>query len=376
MPRIEDPIIIANGLSGLTPRTPFNQHTFQGANYFMLNLMKENKEALGITVEDWKYDTTLAATSRSLKEQSIDLELTLDNLTADTAFFTVKLRNKAGHKFPSGYPSRRAVVQLVVLNANNDTVFKSGIFGSDGRVNNETPAWEPHYNVIKQSGKSQIYEMVMGDVNNNYTSTLERAAVMLKDNRIPPDGFMTSSSVYDTVAIVGVGGDTDFNFENSTEGSGTDEVHYHVPVAAFSGNISVYARMYYQTVPPKFLDEMFALSTAPINTFRDMYNNADKQPFLMQHDSLLNVQLITGIAESNNELTIYPSFTFDGRISVISPTAIKNITVYNTEGKLVHASNVSPSGGQGVIQLPATSGIYFIVVQTANKTFHRKVVRQ
>lgn len=96
----------------------------------------------------------------------------------------------------------------------------------------------------------------------------------------------------------------------------------------------------------------------------------------MQHDSLLNLQLITGIAESNNELTIYPSFTFDGRISVISPTAIENITVYNTEGKLVHASNVSPSGGQGVIQLPATSGIYFIVVQTANKTFHRKVLRQ
>jgi hypothetical protein len=377
MPRIEDPIIIANGLSGLTPRTPFNQHTFQGANYFMLNLMKENKEALGITVDDWKYDTTLAATSRSLKQQSIDLELTLDNLTADTAFFTVKLRNKAGHKFPSGYPSRRAVVQLVVLNANNDTVFKSGIFGSDGRVNNETPAYEPHHNVIKQSGKSQIYEMVMGDVNSNYTSTLERAAVMLKDNRIPPDGFTASSSVYDTVAIVGVGGDTDFNFENSTEGSGTDAVHYHVPVAAFSGNISVYARMYYQTVPPKFLDEMFALSTAPINTFRDMYNNADKQPFLMQHDSLLNVQLITGIAEQQAELMVYPSLTFDGRVSIISPTEIKTITVYNAEGKIVLCSpSFLQGGGQGVVNLPATSGIYFIVVQTANKTFHRKVLRQ
>ncbi len=383
MPRIEDPIIIANGQTGLTPRTPFNQHTFQGANYFMLNLMKENKQALGITVEDWKYDTTLAATSRSLKLQSIDLNLYLDSLTSDTAFFTVKLKNKAGHKFPSGYPSRRAVVQFVALNSNNDTVFKSGIFGSDARVNNETPSFEPHYNVIKQSGKSQIYEMVMGDVNGNYTSTLERAAVMLKDNRIPPDGFTASSSVYDTVAVVGVpASDTDFNIENSLEGSGADYVHYHVPVAAFSGNISAYARMYYQTVPPKFLDEMFALSTAPINTFRDMYDNADKQPFLMQHDSLLNVQIITGIQEQANEFNVYPSLTADGRVSITSPQAIENITVYNTEGKLVFCSpsSVSPSflqgGGQGVVILPETSGIYFIVVQTANKSFHRKVLRQ
>ncbi len=375
MPRIEDPIIIANGQTGLTGRTPFNQHTFAGANFFMLNLIKNNKAALNIYVDDWKFDSTIAATSRSLKLQSLNLNLSLDSVTADTVYFTVKLKNKAGHKFPSGYPSRRAVVQFVALSANNDTVFKSGIFGSDFRVNNETPAYEPHHNVIKQNGKSQIYEMVMGDVNNNYTSTLERAAVMLKDNRIPPEGFTASSSVYDTVAVVGVGaGDTDFNIENSAEGSGIDYVHYHVPVAGFSGDISAYARMYYQTVAPKFLDEMFALSTAQINTFRDMYNTADKQPFLMQHDSLLNVQLITGIKEQNNELIVYPSLTVDGRISISSPTDIKTITVYNAEGQLILSQ--SNTGRQTRITLPQTSGIYFIMIQTANKSFHRKVLRQ
>jgi hypothetical protein len=375
MPRIEDPIIIANGQTGLTPRTPFNQHTFQGANYFMLGLMKENKNALGITVDDWKYDSTLAATSRSLKQQSVDLDIFLDSVTLDTAFFTVKLKNKAGHKFPSGYPSRRAVVQFVALNANNDTVFKSGIFGSDFRVNNETVNYEPHYNIIKQNGKSQIYEMVMGDVNNNYTSTLERGAVMLKDNRIPPDGFTTSSSVYDTVAVVGVGaGDTDFNLENSAEGSGTDYVHYHVPVSGITGTLSAKAKLYYQSVAPKFLDEMFALSTAPINTFRDMYDNADKQPFLMQKDSVQNVQLITGIQEQANEFIVYPSLTADGRISISSPFDIKTITVYNAEGKLVLTQN--SNARQARITLPETSGIYFIEVQTSNKSFHRKVLRQ
>ena len=376
MPRIEDPIIIANGQTGLTPRTPFNQHTFAGANYFMLSLMKQNKTALGITVEDWKYDSTLAATSRSLKEQSVNLDLFLDSVTSDTAFFTVKLLNKAGHKFPSGYPSRRAVVQFVALDANNDTVFKSGIFGSDFRVNNETSAYEPHYNIIKQSGKSQIYEMVMGDVNGNYTSTLERAAIMLKDNRIPPDGFTTSSSVYDTVAVVGVpASDTDFNIENSTEGSGTDYVHYHVPVSGIAGDISAFTKIYYQSVAPKFLDEMFAMQTTEINTFRDMYDNADRNPFLMEHDSLLNIQLITGIEEQQLEIMLYPSLTSDGRISVAVPDAneIKKITVYNAEGKLEFTQNTS--GQNKIIQLPETSGIYFVVIQTANKTFHRKVLR-
>ncbi len=377
MPRIEDPIIIANGQTGLTPRTPFNQHTFAGANHFMLSLMKQNKTALGITVDDWKYDSTLAATSRSLKQQSLALDLVLDSLTADTAFFTVKLENKAGHKFPSGYPARRAVVQFVALNTNNDTVFKSGILGSDFRVNNENSAFEPHRNIINQQAQSQIYEMVMGDVNSNFTSTLERAAVMLKDNRIPPDGFTNSSSVYDTVAVVGVpASDTDFNLENSVEGSGTDYVHYHVPVAGFAGDISAYARIYYQTVAPKFLEEMFAMQTTEINTFRDMYDNADKQPFLMQHDSLLNVQLITSITEHETEFMLYPSLTYDGRISVAVPSGneIKNIAAYSTEGKLVFIQNTKAK--QANIILPETSGIYFIVVQTANKTFHRKVLRQ
>jgi len=383
MPQLEDPIIIANGLGGLTPRAPFNQHTFAGANYFMLNLIKENKASLGISVDDWKFDSTLAATSRSLKLQSLDLNLFLDSLTSDTAFFTVKLRNKAGHKFPSGYPSRRAVVQFVALNTNNDTVFKSGIFGSDFRVNNENNSYEPHHNVINANTQSQIYEMVMGDVNGNYTSVLERAAVMLKDNRIPPDGFTSLASVYDTVAIVGEAvNDNDFNKINTVEGSATDEVHYHVPVSGISGALSAYTKIFYQSVAPKFLDEMFALQTPQIDTFRDMYNNADRNPFLMQQDSLLSIPLITGIAETTDNILLFPTLTTDGRItlSFTGGDEIKNISAINTEGKTVFTLHVSPSlfqgGGQGVvIQLPAISGFYYIMVQTADKTFCRKVLR-
>ncbi len=43
MPQITDPIVIANGYINLQGRTPFNQHTFAGANHFMLDLIKNNK---------------------------------------------------------------------------------------------------------------------------------------------------------------------------------------------------------------------------------------------------------------------------------------------------------------------------------------------
>ena len=40
---------------------------------------------------------------------------------ADTAFIDLTLTNLAGHKFPSGYPARRAFVEIIVLSAENDT---------------------------------------------------------------------------------------------------------------------------------------------------------------------------------------------------------------------------------------------------------------
>ena len=119
MPQIPDAVIIANGFTGLTPRTPFNQHVFAGANSFMLSLIKNNKVALGVNVPDKSFDSTIVATTAMLQAKSIDFDLQLVSVTSDTAYFKVMLKNKAGHKFPSGYPSRRAVVQFVVIDSRN-----------------------------------------------------------------------------------------------------------------------------------------------------------------------------------------------------------------------------------------------------------------
>ena len=382
MARISDPIMIANGYLSLTPRTPFNQHSFAGANSFMLKLMKANKNALGLDLPDYKFDTTLIATDRMLKEKSVDLTLHFDSVANDSAYFRVKLVNKAGHKFPSGYPSRRAVLQFVIKDSSNDTIFKSGIFHSDFSVAGEQPAFEPHHNIINQSGVSQIYEIVMGDVNGNYTSVLERGAFSLKDNRLTPTGFSTQHPSYDTVQISADAlADPDFNKISGIEGSGTDEVHFHVPVAGINGSINATAKIIYQTLPPKFVQEMFSLSSTPIDDFKNMFNASDKTPVVANADSLMNLQLITYTASQLNQrddVRVFPTLTVDGRVSVnaYGKIEIKQIDVFDANGKYVTGKISSQNGKSEVLSLTGDEGIYFIRIKTNKKEFYKKVIKQ
>lgn len=382
MARISDPIMIANGYLSLTPRTPFNQHSFAGANSFMLKLMKANKNALGLDLPDYKFDTTLIATDRMLKEKSVNLTLHFDSVANDSAYFRVKLVNKAGHKFPSGYPSRRAVLQFVIKDSSNDTIFKSGIFHSDFSVAGEQPAFEPHHNIINQSGVSQIYEIVMGDVNGNYTSVLERGAFSLKDNRLAPTGFSTQHPSYDTVQISADAlADPDFNKISGIEGSGTDEVHFHVPVAGINGSINATAKIIYQTLPPKFVQEMFSLSSAPIDDFKNMFNAADKTPVVANADSLMNLQLITYTASQLNQrddIRVFPTLTVDGRVSVnaYGKIEIKQIDVFDANGKYVIGKISSQNTKSETLNLTGNEGIYFIRIKTNKKEFYKKVIKQ
>jgi hypothetical protein len=382
MARISDPIMIANGYLSLTPRTPFNQHSFAGANEFMLKLMKANKTSLGIDIPDFKFDTTLIATNIMLKEKSVNLTLHFDSVSNDSAYFRVKLLNKAGHKFPSGYPSRRAILQFVVKDNNNDTVFKSGILHSDFSVAGENPAFEPHHQIINQSGVSQIYEMVMGDVNSQYTSVLERAAILLKDNRIAPNGFTTQHASYDTVKIsLDALSDPDFNKVSGVEGSGTDEVHFHVPVAGITSTINATARIIYQTLPPKFVSEMFSLNSAPIDTFRNMFNAADKTPIIANADSLLNLQLVTFTGKQLNkkdDVKVFPSISNDGRVSVnaYGQMDIKQIDVFNCNGKIVLSKALSNGSKTEYIVLPDAAGVYIIRIKSNKNDVYKKVIKQ
>jgi hypothetical protein len=147
----------------------------------------------------------------------------------------------------------------------------------------------------------QIYEMVMGDVNDDVTTVLERAKTALKDNRLTPQGFSTAHYTYDTVAIAGVpASDTDFNLDDlGNEGTGADIVHYHVPMSTYTGALTVHARVWYQPVPPRWNAEMFSNTGARIDTFRTMYEASDGTPELWPFDTL--VDNTVGLVEGSSQ---------------------------------------------------------------------------
>lgn len=380
MPSIEDPVKIANGYSALQGRSPFNLHQFAGANSFMVNLIKNNKTSLGVSASDANFDSTLAAINRMLTEQSLDITCSMDTSLNDTAYFTVQLRNKAGHKFPSGYPSRRAVLQFIVTDNNNDTIFASGLFDNNFELVQPGSPFQPHHNIITSETQAQVYQMVMGDVNGNITTVLDRAAILLKDNRIPPSGFTTSFSAYDTVAIAGDAlTDPDFNKIGSTEGSGIDLVHYHIPLNGYNGTVNVTAQVYYQALPASFLNEMQNFSSAEIDTFLNMFAAADHTPVLTGKDTLQNVHLSVSIHETGywKELTAGPNPVTkpDGKF-IIYPGKLKisSVMVYDNQGKLVSVPQTMQSGNI-ILNLPSIPGIYYVKIQSGNYSTIKKAIR-
>lgn len=373
MPQLEDGVQIANGYTALPFRSPFNLHSFAGANSFMVQMMKNQKLTLGISASDDNFDSTLAAINKLLTTQTIDVLATHDSTASDTAFISVKLTNKAGHKFPSGYPSRRAVLQFVMLDSNNDTIFSSGLFDASHEVKQLASPFEAHHDVISNSSQSQVYEMVMGDVLGDVTTVLERSAVHLKDNRIPPAGFTTSSSVYDTVEIVGTANDNDFNKIGAAEGSGIDIVHFHVPLNNYTGAVTIAASVFYQTLPPRFLNEMMQYSSAEIDSFMGYYSSMGSGEIMIATDTLPSL-IATGLnhADAAQTVNVSPNPTTDGSVRVTAQSAITSVDIYDRNGKQIRTEVFAIRNKQVRIILPYTSGIYYLRIhQGSVSTFHK-----
>jgi hypothetical protein len=200
-----------------------------------------------------------------------------------------------------------------VLDAQSDTVFSSGILRTDHSLQGENLGFEPHYNIIKNESEVQIYEIVMGNAAGQVTTVLEQAVVPLKDNRLVPQGFSSAHAVYDTTAIVGNAlTDDDFNFDGFV-GSGTDAVHYHVPLHGTQGELSVRARVFYQAVPKKWVSEMFAISTPSIDAFQAMFENADHTPVLIASDSIIDLPITLSVNDNIRglDVALFPNPTAD-----------------------------------------------------------------
>jgi len=373
VPRIEDPVVISNMPPWLDARTPFGQHHFAGANTFMLNMIKDNGDELGVTATDVQFDSTIARNYRMLQNNSLSSNIEIIDRTLDSVFINLSLVNMAGHKFPAGYPSRRVFVEFVVT-ADSDTIFHSGEFDSDGNLIFEDTSYEPHYTVINSEDQVQVYELVMGDINYDVTTVLERANFQLKDNRIPPTGFTTGFYTYDTVPIIGYAfNDVNFNKDSGNEGTGSDILHFHISTLGNTGLLNIKANVYYQTVNSKWLNEMFSHSSEEIDLFKDFYNAADKTPVLVNQ-----VETISNYTAINNnhelELSTYPNPT-SGRVFINSTEDIQSVSVFTYSGQQIEDFDISGIGTQLIIfDLPIQKGLYIAVIESVTSRQVQKII--
>lgn len=376
LPEIPDNVIIASGISVLPPRRPYGKHHLVGSNVFMLRMLKEYRDSLDIQADSVNFDSTIARTERMLGQQTMDLELTQAYRTNDTAAYELKLTNLAGHKFPSGYPSRRAIVEFVVEDKDGDTLFASGVLGADYEVIGQDPDFEPHYDLINDPGQAQIYEFIMGDVNGDVTTTLERADTLLKDNRFPPLGFTTSHNSYDTMQIAGLAlNDPNFNWDGSNEGTGADMIRYRVPLGGYTDSLLVRAKVWYQTVRPGWLDEMFANTSPEIDRFKSWFQASDKSNVLVAEGILGGPSTATDPA-MEIDFSVYPNPSQDGNLFVGIPEGLQNasIRVYDLQGRLLQEFNLQGSTLQ-LIHL-SQPGMYLVELSNGMNRSMKRVIRK
>jgi hypothetical protein len=218
------------------PREGLSRHLFVGGNFLVLRMLDRYRTDLGVEAPSAGLEATASATIRQLQADTaavtLDSERRSDGVAAE-----VTIRNLTGHKFPTGYPSRRSWIHLTARDAHGRVVFESGALGADGAIagndnDGDATTYEPHYDELRRPDQVQIYETIIGDPDNAVTTGLLRAAQYLKDNRLLPRGF-DKATAHPDIAVHG-----EARNDPTFTGDG-DRVRYLLPAATTGINVEL-----------------------------------------------------------------------------------------------------------------------------------------
>src|SRR4029453_10772298 len=213
MPQAPGPVRVASVLGD--DRPGLSRHAFVGGNAFMLRLMNRYRFELGVEATPAELDAVARATVRQLEQDTALVAIERADVSNDAVVADVVVRNLTGHKFPTGYPSRRAWIHVTVRDRDARIVFGSGRVTETGLIEGnagDTGAGtlEPHYEQITAADQVQIYESVMGTPAGVPTTGLLQATQYLKDNRLPPRGFHKETAAPELAVYGEAATDADF----------------------------------------------------------------------------------------------------------------------------------------------------------------------
>jgi hypothetical protein len=266
MPAAPGPVRVASVLGDYRERLA--RHTFVGGNAFMLRLMNRYRSALGIEATAAELESTARATIRQLEQQTATVTVERASVSDGTLTFDVLVTNLTGHKFPTGYPSRRAWLHVAVRDLQGRTLFESGRVTETGSIvandsDAAADAFEPHYEQIARPDQVQIYESIMGTPAGSPTTGLLQATHYLKDNRLLPRGFDKRTAASD-IRVVGDAA-TDDNFDG-----GGDRVRYRVAV---TDPATIEVELVYQPIAYRWAQNLSAYDAAEPRRFVGYYNS-------------------------------------------------------------------------------------------------------
>lgn len=252
-------------------RTDVSRHVFRGGNFFMLRMLNRYRAELGVKALPNELETAARRTENHLQSNTARLSIEHAEREQDALTIDVRLENLAGHKLPTGYPSRRSWIHFTVHDPNGNIVFESGRIQPTGEIvgndNDDDPArYEPHYQEITQPGQVQIYESVIVDLQGRVTTGLLSGVRFVKDNRLLPRGF-DAAAASEAIAVHGQAQ------EDASFVGGGDTVRYVVDVSGKKGPFTVQAALWYQPIGYRWADNLKSYDAPETNRFVDFFDS-------------------------------------------------------------------------------------------------------
>lgn len=206
------------------PRAPFGLHVFAGGNVRLpLILAGEFPDEAAVLRES-------SDRAHEQLKRSVALSLT-SAIRRKTLRIRVTVANRAGHKLPTAYPSRRMWLHVAVRDADGAPVFETADPGA---------GFQPHRRTITRPDEVMVYEAEYQDSEGRLTTSLLRATGYLKDNRILPRGFQPRDPA---IQPSGVDGDPDFV-------PGADTVDYEIGIEGHRAPFRIAVEARFESVKP------------------------------------------------------------------------------------------------------------------------------
>lgn len=277
MPRAMGGVITS--ITGGEVRNPFFTHYFVGGNAYLQQIFMEHGDDLGVTASRDHFHATHEQVMWQLQNRTALLDIENTAIVDARLEAHVVVQPLAGHKFPAGFPSRRAFIHFWVTDADGAVIFESGAYEPDGYVHGDDHdddplRYEPHYTAITSPDQVQIYEAVMADTQGRSTTILLRGAGYLKNNRLLPSGF-DKESAPDPIAVRGIARhDLDFV-------GGSDTVLYMVDVGDAEGPFTVHAELLFLSISYHWAERLRDQDTVEAKRFLALYDDVPNTPVLI-----------------------------------------------------------------------------------------------